>query len=112
MSTTCGPCRRDLAKKHVREYFASLPPDKRHEVTHKRRAVAAGVEHEPYSRTAIMARWKWRCAYCNARATHLDHVEPISKGGADAERNMLPACAACNLSKGAKTLAEWAETFR
>ncbi|MEV8015660.1 HNH endonuclease [Streptomyces sp. NPDC086554] len=58
-----------------------------------------------------MRRWGYRCAYCDAKATHLDHVHPLSKGGADKASNMLPACADCNLSKGAKTLAEWAETF-
>jgi 5-methylcytosine-specific restriction endonuclease McrA len=51
------------------------------------------------------------CAYCDAFATHLDHVQPIAKGGADVEANIVPACAPCNLSKGAKTLAEWSETF-
>jgi 5-methylcytosine-specific restriction endonuclease McrA len=44
-------------------------------------------------------------------ATHLDHVHPLSRGGADAEHNIVPACARCNLSKGAKTLAEWAQSF-
>lgn len=58
-----------------------------------------------------MVRWRGRCAYCDALAEHLDHVHPLSKGGADAEHNIVPACQKCNLSKGAKTLAEWAETF-
>jgi 5-methylcytosine-specific restriction endonuclease McrA len=80
-------------------------------LTHKRRADAYGVAHEAYSRTEILARWKHTCAYCGGVATHLDHVEPLSKGGTDTEANIVPACAPCNLSKGAKTLAEWAETF-
>jgi 5-methylcytosine-specific restriction endonuclease McrA len=58
-----------------------------------------------------MRRWSWRCCYCPALASHLDHVVPIAKGGADVEHNIVPACAACNLSKGAKTLAEWAESW-
>lgn len=110
-SSTCSACRAKLAAKHRRQYYGRLSPDKRHEVTHKRRAEAYGVEHVPYSRMTIMARWRYVCAYCNAHATHLDHVHPLSKGGADIESNIVPACAACNLSKGAKTLAEWAETF-
>ncbi|MFI2188009.1 HNH endonuclease [Streptomyces sioyaensis] len=64
-----------------------------------------------YSRTAILSRWRYACAYCGAHATHLDHVTPLSKGGADVESNIVPACAPCNLSKGAKTLAEWSLTF-
>jgi 5-methylcytosine-specific restriction endonuclease McrA len=107
-SSACGPCRAKRAAQHRRDYYRKLPPDKRHTVTHKRRAKAYGVEHAEYSRTAILRRWGHRCCYCGARATHLDHVHPLSKGGADAEHNIVPACAKCNLSKGAKTLAEWA----
>lgn len=110
-SSACGTCRRKLAKGHAQNYYRRLPPDKRHTLTHKRRADAYGVEHSEYSRTAILERWRHTCAYCGGFATHLDHVHPLSKGGADAEHNIVPACAHCNLSKGAKTLAEWALTF-
>ena len=110
-SSACATCRRKAAARHRRSYYASLPPDKRHELTHKRRAEAYGVAHVPYSRTDILARWGYACCYCGDHATHLDHVHPLSKGGADVGHNIVPACAPCNLSKGAKTLAEWAETF-
>jgi 5-methylcytosine-specific restriction endonuclease McrA len=107
-SSACAACRRKKQQQHIKNFYRSLPPDKRHELTHKRRAKAYGVEHKAYSRTEILARWRHRCAYCNGVATHLDHVQPLSKGGADEESNIVPACAPCNLSKGAKTLAEWA----
>jgi 5-methylcytosine-specific restriction endonuclease McrA len=77
----------------------------------RRRARRAGVPHEPYSRSDIFARYFGACAYCNSPAEHIDHVNPISKGGADAPHNLLPACAPCNLSKSDRTLAEWAATF-
>jgi 5-methylcytosine-specific restriction endonuclease McrA len=64
-----------------------------------------------YDRAEIFARWRSRCAYCDAPAEHLDHVVPISRGGADAAHNLLPACAPCNLSKSDKSLADWAMTF-
>jgi 5-methylcytosine-specific restriction endonuclease McrA len=73
--------------------------------------VVVGAAHAPYSRSSILARWSDTCTYCDAPAEHLDHVQPISRGGADAAPNLVPACANCNLSKGAKTLAEWAQTF-
>jgi 5-methylcytosine-specific restriction endonuclease McrA len=110
-SSACATCRRKKQQQHIKGYYRSLPPDERHRLTHKRRAEAYGVEHVAYSRTAIMARWNYACAYCGAHATHLDHVHPLSKGGADAEHNIVPACQRCNLSKGAKTLAEWSRTF-
>jgi hypothetical protein len=34
-------------------------------------------------------------------------VWPLVLGGDDAPWNVVPACAACNLSKGPKVLAEW-----
>lgn len=110
-SSACATCRRKAQANHVKNYYRRLPPDKRHTLTHKRRAESYGVEHSEYSRTAILARWGHRCAYCPSVATHLDHVIPLSKGGADAEHNIVPACQRCNLSKGAKTLAEWSLTF-
>lgn len=111
ISSACSTCRRKAGASHRRAYYASLPPDKRHTLTHKRRARDAGVIHVAYSRTAILIRWNHRCCYCARTAEHLDHVQPISKGGADVESNIVPACAGCNLAKGAKTLAEWAGTF-
>lgn len=77
----------------------------------KRRAHKRSAQHEPYKRSEIFARWGNLCAYCDAPAEHLDHVNPLSKGGADAAHNLLPACAPCNLTKSAKTLADWASTF-
>ncbi|WP_405000646.1 HNH endonuclease [Kitasatospora cathayae] len=109
-SRACQACRNKRRAAHVKNYYRRLSPDKRHTVTHKRRAEAYGVEHVEYSRTAILRRWRYRCAYCDERATHLDHVVPLARGGADAESNVVPACASCNLSKGAKTLAEWMAT--
>ncbi|MGW6920881.1 HNH endonuclease [Streptomyces sp. NPDC054950] len=69
------------------------------------------VRAVPYSRSEVFARWSGRCAYCDAPAEHLDHVQPVSKGGADEERNVVPACAPCNLSKTNLTLAQWAKSF-
>jgi 5-methylcytosine-specific restriction endonuclease McrA len=110
-SSACAACRKARSDQHRRKYYASLPTDKRHTLTQRRRAEEYGTEHVEYSRTAIFARWLWKCAYCGNRAEHLDHVVPLSKGGADVESNMVPACAPCNLSKGAKSLEEWSRTF-
>lgn len=63
---------------------------------------------EPYKRAEVFARWSFTCAYCDAPAEHLDHITPIAKGGTDVLRNVLPACADCNLSKSNKSLADWA----
>jgi len=49
------------------------------------------------------------CKYCGRFAPdgEPDHVIPLSRGGTDALDNLAWACAACNGSKGSKTVQEW-----
>lgn len=51
------------------------------------------------------------CAYCGTSLTidtaTLDHVRPVSRGGAHAQDNLVLACAPCNNAKGCKTRAAW-----
>lgn len=44
------------------------------------------------------------CVYCLSPATTLDHVVPISAGGAHAKDNLVPACKSCNSSKRDRSL--------
>lgn len=56
----------------------------------------------------LIARHNGLCAYCGAAEwEHIDHVVPLARNGRHAIGNLLPACSACNLSKGALLLAEW-----
>ncbi|MFD1277447.1 HNH endonuclease [Streptomyces kaempferi] len=57
----------------------------------------------------LVRHYRHRCAYCggNSGGIHMDHVVPLSRGGRHAIGNVLPACQACNLSKGAKLIVEW-----
>lgn len=51
------------------------------------------------------------CAYCRKRSGDtLDHLQPLSRGGAHSIANLLPACFRCNHSKKDKTFAEWFES--
>jgi 5-methylcytosine-specific restriction endonuclease McrA len=40
------------------------------------------------------------CWICGETATTVDHVIPRSKGGTDADANLLPACLSCNSRRG------------
>lgn len=76
------------------------------------RLVATGRHTGAQSR-AILIRQNYRCANPRCRADlrivarHLDHKNPISRGGTNWPRNLQWLCAACNLSKGAATMREW-----
>lgn len=53
-----------------------------------------------------------RCYWCGAKTLpgdrHLDHIIPLSKGGADAVANLCVSCPRCNLTKNAKLPEEFA----
>lgn len=52
-------------------------------------------------RERVLRRDNGICYYCGKRADSVDHITPISKGGAThAEDNLVAACRSCNFSKG------------
>lgn len=59
-----------------------------------------------FNRFKILRRDGFRCRYCGATPDvselHVDHVQPRSRGGTDDPLNLVTACSACNLSKGAQ----------
>ncbi len=74
----------------------------------RRRARKAAVENTLTAAqwTAILETSKGRCHYCKKKTARMtmDHVIPLSLGGAHAAYNIVAACGHCNKSKGAKRL--------
>ena len=58
----------------------------------------------PYSRKNILLRDDYSCQYCgddfDADELTLDHIRPVSRGGADTWTNVVAACKHCNHKKG------------
>jgi len=49
-----------------------------------------------------------KCCYCGEeKKLTIEHFIPVSKSGELSINNVLPSCASCNCSKGAKLLNEW-----
>ena len=78
--------------------------------TRKRNLRLKTVRREPYTPLQIYKRDKWVCGICdkpiNPKLKHphlhsktIDHVIPLSKGGADAPDNLQPAHLICNSYK-------------
>lgn len=57
-------------------------------------------------RDILLCRQRHMCAVCRTdlRTTksHLDHINPLSKGGEHSNHNLQMLCALCNLKKNAK----------
>ncbi len=62
-------------------------------------------------REEIFERDAWRCVYCGQQyptaALTIDHVQPQVRGGDSSGGNVVTACAACNLRKGHRRLADF-----
>jgi 5-methylcytosine-specific restriction endonuclease McrA len=63
-----------------------------------------------FSRQNIYLRDGFRCQYCQCSGLSsnltLDHLLPSAKGGKTTWENIVTACKACNMKKGAKTIEE------
>jgi hypothetical protein len=74
------------------------------------RPVALSREPIPAGlRFAVLRRDGFRCAYCgrgepDGVRLHIDHLEPVARGGRTDLDNLVTACADCNLGKSASNL--------
>jgi len=58
----------------------------------------------PWSRKGVLDRDQHRCAYCSGKASTIDHLLPISRGGeARSWLNTVGACVPCNQAKADRT---------
>ena len=78
----------------------------------KRQALKLGNHHERYTDIEIFERDGWVCGICgqkinkrlkypNQRSKSIDHIVPLSKGGADAPINLQASHLRCNVGKNA-----------
>lgn len=101
-SLSCDPCRR-LAQDPALLQAGQRRRDNRRRALKLAAEVAGPVSAEAYA--AILASGP--CVYCGHLAEHVDHVRALSRGGAEHDTNLVPACASCNLSKKHRLLTEW-----
>lgn len=50
----------------------------------------------------LLRKYGYSCLYCGEKATTLDHIVPLHRGGTNFLWNLAPACRSCNAHKGAK----------
>lgn len=62
---------------------------------------------------AILKQQRGRCAYCRTKLIedrHLDHIQPLSRGGSNDPKNLQFLCRPCNLKKGAMDPVDYARS--
>jgi len=85
--------------------------------THRKRAKRYGCFISRVDRIKLFNDSKWTCRCCGVstpreamgkqqpNSPEMDHIIPLSKGGAHAQSNVQLLCRACNSAKGAKVAA-------
>ncbi len=96
-----------------RRYYAANS-DKHQALISKRRAMVRGASDGTFTAKQwkeMKAAYDNRCVYCLNVFERLtqDHVIPVSKGGAHAASNIVPACKSCNCKKN---VAPWTPQLR
>ena len=103
-----------IARERVKEW-REANPDAVTKISNARRArkKAAPGSHTTAQLKSLLERQDWKCAEATCRASlrekrHLDHIQPLSKGGSNDISNLQYLCPGCNCRKNAKDPLEWA----
>ncbi len=79
------------------------------------RRLSAEGSHTPADLVEIWKMQRGRCGYCRKKLTgetrHLDHIEPLAKGGTNYRKNLQFLCRPCNQKKNATKPLDYAATL-
>lgn len=101
---------REKVREWNREWYKTHPEWVRAKVG-KRRAQTSTGEMELKEITAHLEKILGTpCVYCGEPGEHIDHVVALARGGEHSARNLVSACAPCNLSKKDRPLSDFLNT--
>jgi len=98
--------------------YREANPEIKRSLHHKRRSIKAGAEGKFTSAEIadLLKKQRIMCALCSRKLKdsgpekfHMDHIQPLSKGGTNWISNIQLTCPSCNLKKNAKDPFEFAK---
>lgn len=97
-------------------WLRSIDSYNRTQGSRRRKAIALSETHFSYEDVGLLwNKQDGNCHYCNSSLNdygwHIEHVNPLSRGGSNGHENIVLACVTCNLSKGSKTPSEWTDRW-
>lgn len=127
LSPWCRPCMSAAERASIASIAANADRNRRRRADReaaRRAAKANGQQGEEITRDGLRARDGDQCPYCGTLmnfSTHtrqtrpsnsasVDHILPLSRGGAHAWSNVVLCCIGCNVRKGNRIAPELANT--
>lgn len=102
---------KDIAESATRAWKAKNPDNGRlHTAKRRARKKANGGRLSRGIVKRLMLAQSSLCAYCSAQLQfgyHIDHIQPLSRGGEHTDANVQLTCTACNMRKHNKTHEEF-----
>jgi 5-methylcytosine-specific restriction endonuclease McrA len=97
---------RDARLAYNRQYYATRPSKRREEVSRRRAMKANAPQGDPADAATFSEILREGiCELCGVKGPiHIDHIEPLSKGGEHGWENFAGLCVSCNSSKGPQLL--------
>lgn len=107
----CIPCERVDAAERMREYGATLKGKASKALQNSRRNARNIDDLTLMDVIFTFAASNGECCYCGEdvgiKNITLDHIVPLSEGGANTFANITAACSSCNRSKNSGNLLDW-----
>ncbi len=106
----------DLSKIHVKitslekQIEQQKPYETAHKLAYAKAAILDDKSRSMAAQRREMIKKTDHCPYCGSELgndAHLDHIQPINRGGLSIDENLVWCCAKCNLSKSNKGLIEF-----
>jgi len=105
---------RDELARRLREWRTNNPEANRAALARRRsRKRNAGGEYTAGDIVKLFDLQQGKCTVCRCRLPkgyHVDHVQPLSKGGTNDPSNLQILCAPCNLTKNARDPVEFMQS--
>jgi 5-methylcytosine-specific restriction endonuclease McrA len=103
----------EKARANARKWHSDPENGRAHDQKRRVLKLNAPGTHTAADLAAILKAQNHRCAYCRSdlrkAKRHVDHIQPLARGGSNDRANLQYLCAPCNLAKGARDPVEFAQ---
>lgn len=97
----------EILREQNRKWARNRNPAKRRQWNIYNRVRRAGAKFTDAAKEYTLIIEADPCVYCGGLCEHVDHIDPLARGGTGDWDNITSACASCNISKGDRPILQF-----